>query len=76
MARALVNNPVVILADEPTAALDSETAESVMTLILSFKEKGATVLVATHDDKVAKLGDRILRINDGRLITSSEMAKS
>lgn len=76
IARALVNNPVVILADEPTAALDSETAESVMMLILSFKEKGATVLVATHDDKVAKLGDRILRINDGRLITSSEMAKS
>jgi putative ABC transport system ATP-binding protein len=76
IARALVNNPVVILADEPTAALDSETAQSVMTLILSFKEKGAAVLVATHDDKVAKLGDRILRINDGRLITSSEMIKS
>jgi putative ABC transport system ATP-binding protein len=70
IARALVNDPVVVLADEPTAALDSETAQAVMTLILSLKEKGAAVLVATHDDRVAKRGDRILRINDGRLITS------
>jgi putative ABC transport system ATP-binding protein len=69
IARALVNNPIIILADEPTAALDSETAQSVMTHILSFKEKGAAVLVATHDEKVARLGDRILRINDGHLIT-------
>jgi putative ABC transport system ATP-binding protein len=72
IARALVNDPVVVLADEPTAALDSETAQAVMTLILSLKEKGAAVLVATHDDRVAKRGDRILRINDGRLITSDE----
>ncbi|MDQ0163267.1 ABC transporter ATP-binding protein [Aeribacillus alveayuensis] len=75
IARALVNNPSVILADEPTAALDSKTAQSVITLILSFKEKGTAVLVATHDDKVAKLGDRILRINDGRLITNEKMTK-
>lgn len=60
-----MNNPLVILADEPTAALDSETAKSVMTLILSLKEQGAVVLVVTHDDKVA----RILQINAGRLIT-------
>lgn len=75
IARALVNNPDVILADEPTAALDSETAQTVMSHILSFKEKGAAVLVATHDDKVAKLGDRILRINDGQLITSKGLSK-
>ncbi|MBE3569971.1 MAG: ABC transporter ATP-binding protein [Bacillales bacterium] len=73
IARALVNDPVIILADEPTAALDSETAQAVMTLILSLKEKGAAVLVATHDDQVAKRGDRILRINDGRLITGDDM---
>jgi len=72
IARALVNDPVVVLADEPAVALDSETAQAVMTLILSLKEKGAAVLVATHDDRVAKGGDRILRINDGRLITSDE----
>ncbi len=60
IARALVNDPIVVLADEPTAALDGATAQEVMTLILSIKERGASVLVATHDDRVAKRCDRIL----------------
>jgi len=54
IARALVNDPVVVLADEPTAALDGATAQEVMTLILSIKERGASVLVATHDDRGGK----------------------
>jgi putative ABC transport system ATP-binding protein len=62
IARALVNDPAVILADEPTAALDGATAKTVMTLILSAKERGASVLVATHDDRVAKRCDRIVYI--------------
>lgn len=62
IARALVNNPTVMLADEPTAALDGAAAQEVMTLILSIKERGASVLVATHDDRVAKRCDRVLRI--------------
>lgn len=69
IARALVNDPVVVLADEPTAALDGVTAQEVMTLILSIKERGASVLVATHDDRVAKRCDRIVRMVDGRLVT-------
>ena len=60
VARALVNDPVVVLADEPTAALDGVTAQEVMTLILSIKERGASVLVATHDDRVAKRCDRAI----------------
>ncbi|HOB43990.1 MAG: ABC transporter ATP-binding protein [Dethiobacteria bacterium] len=60
IARALVNDPVVVLADEPTAALDGATAQEVMTLILSIKERGASVLVATHDDRVAKRCDRVV----------------
>lgn len=69
IARALVNDPVVVLADEPTAALDGVTAQEVMALILSIKERGASVLVATHDDRVAKRCDRIVRMVDGRLVT-------
>jgi len=62
IARALVNDPVVVLADEPTAALDGFTAQEVITLIFSIKERGASVLVATHDDRVAKRCDRIVFI--------------
>jgi putative ABC transport system ATP-binding protein len=72
IARALVNDPVVVLADEPTAALDAETAQEVMTLILSIKERGASVLFATHDERVAKRCDRIVRMVDGRLVTSGD----
>ncbi|HCC33189.1 MAG TPA: ABC transporter ATP-binding protein [Clostridiales bacterium] len=72
IARALVNNPVVVLADEPTAALDGVTAEEVMTLILSIKDRGASVLIATHDDRVARRCDRIVRIVDGSLVTGGD----
>ncbi|MEW6574597.1 MAG: ABC transporter ATP-binding protein [Bacillota bacterium] len=68
IARALVNDPVVVLADEPTAALDGKTAQEIITLLLSIKERGAAVLFATHDDRVAKQCDRILRMIDGRLV--------
>jgi len=75
IARALVNNPVVVLADEPTAALDGVTAEEVMTLILSIKDRGASVLIATHDDRVARRCDRIVRIVDGSLVTGGDSAQ-
>jgi putative ABC transport system ATP-binding protein len=73
IARALVNNPVVVLADEPTAALDGVTAEEVMTLILSIKDRGASVLIATHDERVARRCDRIVRIVDGSLVTADDL---
>ncbi|MDQ7795123.1 MAG: ATP-binding cassette domain-containing protein [bacterium] len=75
IARALVNDPIVVLADEPTAALDGVTAEEVMTLILSIKDRGASVLIATHDDRVARRCDRILRIVDGSLVTGHDSAR-
>ncbi|WP_252393402.1 ABC transporter ATP-binding protein [Hydrogenibacillus sp. N12] len=68
IARALVNEPLVILADEPTAALDGKTTQEIMTLFLSIKARGAAVLITTHDDRVAKQCDRILRMIDGRLV--------
>ena len=69
IARALVNGQVVILADEPTAALDGVTAQEIVTLIFSIREREGAVLLATHDDRVAKRCDRIVYMVDGRLVT-------
>lgn len=67
IARALINNPSGILADEPTAALDGSSAEEVVQLLLSFRERGGFVLIATHDERVVKKCDRVLHIIDGYL---------
>lgn len=68
IARALVNDPVVVLADEPTAALDGSTARDIMALLIVVKERGGSVLVATHDPRVATLCDRVVYMLDGRLV--------
>jgi len=68
IARALINNPVVILTDEPTAALDGNSAQEIMRLFLSFRERSASVLIATHDERVVKQCDRVLHIIDGHLV--------
>lgn len=68
IARALVNKPNLVLADEPTAALDSVTAQEIITLLLSVRQRGASVLVATHDPRVADRCDRIVRMSDGCLV--------
>jgi putative ABC transport system ATP-binding protein len=72
IARALVNKPSLLLADEPTGNLDSETGADVIELIQSARsEFGTTVLIATHDMAVAGACDRILRLRDGRLTGDS-----
>lgn len=68
IARALVNNPSVILADEPTGALDSKTAEQIMMLLQQLNEKGITVIVVTHDDKIASFCKKTIEISDGKLM--------
>ena len=69
IARALVNDPVIIFADEPTGNLDTANGEAVMELLLSLaKEREKTLMVVTHDTRLASLGDRQLNIRDGRLI--------
>jgi putative ABC transport system ATP-binding protein len=66
IARALAGSPPIILADEPTAALDAQNGLSVTQLLRSLaKEKGHTVVVVTHDNRIFHLGDRIVRIEDG-----------
>jgi putative ABC transport system ATP-binding protein len=67
IARAMVSRPTVVLADEPTAALDTATADAIVTLLLSLRQREGAVLVATHDPRVADRCDRVLRIEDGKL---------
>ena len=67
IARALVNDPDVILADEPTGALDSINMEKIMELIKKFNDEGKTIIIITHDNKVAKKCKRILYIEDGEI---------
>lgn len=73
IARALANNPQVILADEPTGNLDSQTARGVMDLFVGLKELGKTLLVVTHDKEVASRADRILHISGG-VVTANPTA--
>lgn len=67
IARALVNNPEIILADEPTGALDSKTGEDVMAIFKEFNKEGKTVIIITHDEKIANMCKRIIKIEDGKL---------
>lgn len=67
IARALVNNADVILADEPTGALDSKTSSEIMDTLLRLNEKGKTIIIVTHDLKIAALCKRVVTISDGCL---------
>ncbi len=66
-ARALANDPPLLLADEPTGNLDTETGLEIVRILEKIKEEGKTVIVATHDEKLLKLADRSLCLKDGRL---------
>src|SRR5438874_2600535 len=68
IARALVNNPPVILADEPTGALDSKSGDEVLVLLKSLHAEGRTIILITHAENVAQHAGRIVRIQDGRII--------
>ena len=65
IARSLVNNPNIILADEPTGALDTENRESIMKLFCDVHNKGKTIIIVTHDKEIASQADRVLIIKDG-----------
>ena len=69
IARALVNDPDVIIADEPTGALDAETTDTILDMIRGIAEEGKLVLMVTHSDKVASHCSRVLRIDNGELIS-------
>ena len=73
IARALVNNPSVLLADEPTGALDQASGKSVMNLFEELNSQGVTVIVITHDPTVAKRAKRVINIVDGRITDGAEV---
>ncbi|HEX7449886.1 MAG TPA: ATP-binding cassette domain-containing protein [Pirellulales bacterium] len=77
IARALANEPRLILADEPTAALDRESGRDVVELLRKFaKEQGATILIVTHDNRILDVADRIVNMVDGRVISDVSVAES
>jgi putative ABC transport system ATP-binding protein len=74
IARALVNEPDLILADEPTGALDSRTGLEIMALLQAMNREGVAVLMVTHDPEVARFASRCLRFHDGQLVADEAQA--
>lgn len=73
IARALVSHPKLVLADEPTAALDSTSGRDVVNLMQKLaKEQGCTILIVTHDDRILDVADRIISLEDGKLMRNEE----
>ena len=68
IARALVMDPSIILADEPTGNLDSKNSKEIMDILKRINQKGATIILITHEEEIAKYAHRIIRLKDGQII--------
>ena len=73
IARAMVSKPKVLLADEPTGALDSNTSSEVMSLIQEINNSGKTILVVTHEEDIAKMCKRVVRLKDGVIVDDKKI---
>ncbi|MBY9006559.1 MAG: ABC transporter ATP-binding protein [Candidatus Lokiarchaeota archaeon] len=75
IARSLVNDPLILLADEPTGELDTETTLQIMKIFLQLKDNGHSILMVTHNDRIAQAADRILTLTDGKIIAERKAGK-
>ena len=76
IARALIAQPKVILADEPTGALDSQTSYEVMDLLKEVNQSGITVIIVTHENDIANMTNRIIRLRDGIIESEQQVIQS
>jgi len=77
IARAIVNDPEIIIADEPTGALDSKTSNEIMRIFLQLQKSGKTIVMVTHEDEIGAYAQRIIRLRDGHIInTPTENSES
>ena len=76
IARALASNPKVLLADEPTGALDSTTSIEVMALIQKINNEGKTILVVTHEQDIAKMCKRVVHLKDGIIVEDKKIKQN
>jgi putative ABC transport system ATP-binding protein len=74
IARALVNDPSIILADEPTGNLDSKTGDEILALFAELNNKGNTIIVVTHEETVAQKARRIMHMKDGRIVSDERVS--
>ena len=74
IARAMVRNPTLVLADEPTAALDLETGEAIFRIFQQMNHAGVTVLLVTHDRALAARAERLIQIREGRICEDRRLA--
>jgi len=75
IARAIVNEPLLLLADEPTGALDSTTTKQVMELFVELHRQGMTVVLVTHDPNIAAYAERVVSFSDGVIVSDETKTK-
>jgi putative ABC transport system ATP-binding protein len=75
IARALANDPALVLADEPTGALDSRTGIEIMALLQQLNRDGITIVLVTHEHDIAAYADRIIGFRDGRVVADAPNAR-